>query len=115
MSKLKHMYDSFLGKHALCFEEYQNYNEITLPNFLSNNENYLLYDDMSNKVLLLSEHEMREHYKNGNYRDKDDLVETFEDFCLNSCIEVLKTFSNYSFEEIREIFKKHYLLKLYTF
>ena len=68
---------------------------------------------MLGSVLLLNENDMRIQYKNGNYRDYDRLVDSFEDFCLSCCLEVLKEFSNYSLDEIKKMAKKHNLLKLY--
>lgn len=114
MNKLQRIYSAFIGKHILSYDVNQYYNEEVLSGFLKSKEKYLLYDTNSNKVFLLNENEMRVHYKNGNYRDYERLVDSFDDFCLNCCIEVLKEFSNYSIEEIEKEFEKHDILKYYV-
>ena len=114
MSKLKYMYNSIVGKRILSSKEEIHYKD-TLADFLKSADKYLYYDTLRNTVLLLNETEMRGYYQNGNYQDYGDLINNFGDFCVNCCVEVLKEFSNYSFEEIEHEFVKHDILKVYVF
>ena len=116
MGKLNFIYNSITCNYILLSEANLRYQDNILPAFLDNREKFLLYDDSLGEVLLLDEKDMIKHYKNGNYRDYCDLgsIDSFEDFCLSSCTEVLKEFSFYSLEQIEEIFKEHYILKSFT-
>ena len=109
---IKNIYNEMIGKYILTAKEQEIYKNIILPCFLSNQDKFLFYDN--NQVLLLDEHEMQLQYKNGNYRNYGDLVETFDDFCVSCCVEVLKNFSDYSLEKICEEFKKHDMLNLHV-
>lgn len=116
MNKLTHIYNAIQGRRYLSEKNEQNYTDVILPSFLKNGENYLFYDDISDKILLLNEVKMREQYQSKNYREYGDpinFIESFEDFCASCCIEVLKSFNNYSVEEIKKIFENHTFLKFY--
>ena len=113
MSKLRHIYNSITGKLILTIDVERQYKYDILDSFLSTNDKYLFYDDLSMRVLLLNIDEMREHYREGNYRNYADWEYSFSDFCLSSCIEVLKMFSNYSINDIEANFGKHDMLKKY--
>ena len=116
MGKLNFIYNSITCYSILSAQNSDCYKNNILPAFLSSKEKYLFYDDVSAQVLLLNENDMRVHYKNGNYRDYCDLgsIDSFEDFCLSSCIEVLKVFSHYSVEELEKTFKEHCMLKSFV-
>lgn len=101
------------GQLILTFEAERQYKDHVLKGFLSSSDKYLFYDDRSMKVLLLNIDEMRARYREGNYRNYTDWDYFFDDFCVSSCIEVLKNFSNYSIYDIEDNFKKHDILKLY--
>lgn len=110
MSKIKYIYNSIVGKPMLTFEAEQQFKSV-LKNFLSTNDSYMLYDDILGQILLLNIAEMRKYYSSGNYRNYTDWDYSFDDFCLSSCIEVLKSFCDYSIDKIEAEFKKHDILK----
>ncbi len=112
MDNISLLYNAIIGKYVLTTKEQEFYNNFILPSFLNSKNKFLFYDD--NQVLLLDKVEMRLQYENGNYRNYDNLVKNFRDFCVSCCVEALKNFSNYSLEEIRKEFKKHDILKLYV-
>ena len=112
MGKIDCIYSSINGKQILTSESEKEY-ESVLNGFLTTNDKYMLYDDLSGKIMLLNESEMKNHYISGNYRNYTDREYSFDDFCLSCCIEVLKNFSDYSVEDIKEELKKHNILKMY--
>ena len=114
MSKFRYIYNSIAGELILTPAAEKFYKDNILEPFLSTNDKYLFYDDLSMEVSLLNIDEMREQYVAGNYRNYVDWDYSFDDFCLSSCIEVLKSFNNYSVDDIEEEFKKHDILKLYV-
>lgn len=110
MNSLKFLYNSIIGKHILLEDKSKYYNEKTLPLFKTSKDRCLFYDDSANDVLLLTFDEMKERFQKGDYRNYDG-INTFEDFCLFSCVEVLKEFSDFSIEEVISELLNHNILK----
>lgn len=103
MYNLEILINEIKGKHILKNEE--EFENKILKKFKGDEGTFLYFDEIESRVFALNIDEMKEKKSKFGYMAYEESDDTLNYFIVSSCVQVLKEFTDMSYEEIKILLK----------